>query len=211
MWREIFPISITGRKPLDRQAMARAYVAKSCYRLATTSDLRRILLAALKLREICGFVTVADVPSDATLSRAFSEFAKNGLAGRVHDAMVEEYLARELVGHISRDSTAIIGREKPAKKGVKEPGTPRKKGRLTKGAIREVPDEKNLIVRWIRVPKRLPANCPLPAIVEPRKMQRDTRHHEMIISCIWTQMISVCRSAPSLPLPRYTIVRQQFH
>lgn len=35
------------------------------------------------------------------------------LGGRGHDSMVQEYLAKELVGHINRDSTAIVGREKP--------------------------------------------------------------------------------------------------
>lgn len=142
------PINITnyrypGRKPFDRQALGRAFVAKAYYRLATTSDLRRILLAAVNLRRICGFVTADDVPSDSTFSRAFSEFATGSLGNRVHDALVKKYLSQELVGHISRDSTAIIGREKPAKK-VKEPRKPRKRGRPAKGEEREAPVEKRL-------------------------------------------------------------------
>ena len=63
---------------------------------------------------------------------------------RVHDALVEKYLSQELVGHISRDSTAIIGREKPAKKEVKKPQKPLKRGRPAKGEKREVPVEKRL-------------------------------------------------------------------
>ena len=55
-----------------------------------------------------------------------------------------EYLANELVGHISRDSTAIVGREKPVKKVAKEPTTPRKRGRPAKGAQREPAVEKRL-------------------------------------------------------------------
>jgi Transposase DDE domain/Transposase domain (DUF772) len=117
-----------GRKPLDRQALARAFVAKAYYRLATTSDLRRALLSAVNLRRICGFVAVDDIPSDSTFSRAFNEFSAGSLGSRVHDALVEKYLSQELVGHISRDSTAIIGREKPAKK-VKEQKKPKKRGR----------------------------------------------------------------------------------
>lgn len=99
-----------GRKPLDRQALARAFVAKAYYRLATTSDLRRTLLAAMNLRRVCGFVTVDDIPSDSTFSRAFSEFSAGSINCRVHDALVEKYLSQELVGHISRDSTATAGR-----------------------------------------------------------------------------------------------------
>lgn len=132
-----------GRKPLDRQACARAFVAKALYRHPTTSDLRRALQSAENLRRICGFATAGDIPSESTLSRAFAEFAAGSLGGRVHDALVKEYLAEELVGHISRDSTAIVGREKPAKK-KKEPKKPRKRGRLAKGEQREPPVEKRL-------------------------------------------------------------------
>lgn len=132
-----------GRKPLDRQACARAFVAKALYRCPTTSDLRRALQAAGNLRQICGFASCGDIPSEPTLSRAFGEFAAGSLGGRVHDALVKEYLAEELVGHISRDSTAIVGREKPAKK-VKEPKKPRKRGRPAKGEQREPTPEKRL-------------------------------------------------------------------
>lgn len=122
-----------GRKLSDRQALARAFVAKACYRYATTSDLHRALRSAINLRRICGFVTVNDIPSESTFSRAFSEFAVDSLGSQVHNALVENYLANELIGHISRDSTAIIGREKPANKAVKAPKKMRKRGRPAKG------------------------------------------------------------------------------
>ncbi len=133
-----------GRKQLDRQAMARAFVAKALYRHPTTSDLLRALRSAENLRRICGFSAFGDIPSESTFSRAFAEFAKGSLGNRVHDAMVDEYLADELVGHISRDSTAIVGREKPAKKVAPEPRMPRKRGRPAKGEQREPASEKRL-------------------------------------------------------------------
>jgi hypothetical protein len=133
-----------GRRPLDRQACARAFVAKALYRYPTTSDLRRALQSAPNLRRVCGFPADEDIPSESTLSRAFAEFAGSGLGGRVHDALVKEYLAEELVGHISRDSTAIIGREKPAKKVVTEQKKIRKRGRPVKGEQREPAVEKRL-------------------------------------------------------------------
>lgn len=132
-----------GRKPRDRQSCARAFVAKALYRYPTTSDLRRALLSTENLRRICGFATADNVPSESTLSRAFAEFATSSLGNRVHDALVNEYLEEELIGHISRDSTAIAGREKPAKK-VKAPKKPRKKGRPAKGEQREPLIEKRL-------------------------------------------------------------------
>ena len=132
-----------GRKPLDRQACARAFVAKALYRHPTTSDLRRALQSAENLRQICGFSSSGDIPSEPTLSRAFAEFSASSLGGRVHDALVKEYLAEEIVGHISRDSTAIVGRERPAKK-EKITKKPRKRGRPAKGEQREPAMEKRL-------------------------------------------------------------------
>ncbi len=49
----------------------------------------------------------------------------------MHDFLVKEHLGNELIGHISRDATAIVGREKPAKK-TKAPKVPKKKGRPAK-------------------------------------------------------------------------------
>ena len=60
------------------------------------------------LRLICGFPKHQDVPSESIFSRAFAEFAKHGLGTVVHNALVQDYLQDELIGHVSRDSTAII-------------------------------------------------------------------------------------------------------
>jgi hypothetical protein len=79
-----------------------------------------------------------------TCSRAFSEFAVESLGSQVHDARGGNYLADELIGHISRDSTAIIGREKPAKKETKAPRKPKKRGRPAKGEQRDAAPEKRL-------------------------------------------------------------------
>ena len=53
------------------------------------------------------------------------------------------YVSGELIGHVSRDSTAIIGREKAAKK-IKTVKVPRKKGRPAKGERREPQELKRL-------------------------------------------------------------------
>jgi hypothetical protein len=142
--RNITRFQYPGRKPLDRQAMARAFVAKAVYRHSTTIDLHRGLQSAINLRRICGFAASGDIPSESTFSRAFAELAEMGFGNRVHDALVQEYLSHELVGHISRDSTAIVGREKPARKEAKEPKELRKKGRPAKGEKREPTVEKRL-------------------------------------------------------------------
>lgn len=102
------------------------------------------LNSAENLRRICGFVNLGDIPSESTFSRAFGEFAASELGNRVHDPLVEQYLTEELIGHISRDSTAIAGREKPAKKLPVEPKKPGKRGRPAKDEQREPAVEKRL-------------------------------------------------------------------
>ncbi|MDP3695368.1 MAG: transposase [Desulfocapsaceae bacterium] len=132
-----------GRKPLDRQAMARAFMAKALYLHPTTRDLHRALHSAGNLRRICGFAALGDIPSESTFSRAFAEFAAGSFGNRVLDTLLKQYVAEELVGHINRDSTAIASREKPAKKVAKEVRKPRKRG-LAKGEQREPAIEKRL-------------------------------------------------------------------
>ena len=77
----------------------------------------------------------SEVPSESVFSRAFAEFADTQLTQRVHEALILKTQEDRLVGHISRDSTAIEAREKPAKKPEPEPLDPPqpKRGRPKKG------------------------------------------------------------------------------
>lgn len=112
-------------------------MAKAVYGYPFTRSLIEALRISPSLRRICGFEQVSDIPSESTFSRAFGEFAASGLGEKVHEALVAKWLKRELVGHISRDATAIEGREKPLKKDPKRQAVPRKKGRPCKGEQRE--------------------------------------------------------------------------
>jgi len=60
-----------------------------------------------------------------------------GLGDKVHEALVEQFAKPGLVGHISRDATAIEGREKPVAKMRPPKPAPRKKGRPRRGEVRE--------------------------------------------------------------------------
>ena len=71
---------------------------------------------------------------------------------------MKEHLSTELVGHVSRDSTAIVGREKPVKK-AKQTKTPRKKGRPAKGE-REPVEPKRLDVQRTQSAKEAIAELP---------------------------------------------------
>ncbi len=125
-----------GRPREDRCALARAFIAKAVWDLPTTRHLIDRVQTDATLRRLCGWSRCAEIPSEATFSRAFGEFSQSRLAERMHGHLVEETLGDELVGHISRDSTAIEGREKPAPKPRVHDRPRRKRGRPRKGEER---------------------------------------------------------------------------
>lgn len=133
-----------GRPEDDRAALARAFVAKSILNLATTRMLLDRLAIDACLRRICGWERQGEIPSEATFSRAFAEFSAEGLPAKVHEALIRETHADRLVGHISRDSTAIEAREKPKKKVALKAMPLRKKGRPKKGETRPAPEPKRI-------------------------------------------------------------------
>ena len=107
------PMRWLGRKKIDRGALARSFVAKAVYNLPTTECLIDRLANDITLRRICGFETKGSIPSSSTFSRAFKEFADNGLCDSVLAAMTKRHLSNHDVQHLSRDSTAVEAREKP--------------------------------------------------------------------------------------------------
>ena len=100
-----------GRPPRDRNAIARAFVAKAVYNLPRTGDLLERLATDEPLRLICGWKRGEALPHESTFSRAFAEFAQMELAQFVHQALIQETQRGRLIGHIARDATAIEARE----------------------------------------------------------------------------------------------------
>ena len=126
---------LPGSPPKDRGTIARAFVAKMVYNMPTTRLLLERLKTDTSLRRVCGWERVSDIPKEWTFSRSFSEFSKSQLPERVHESFIKKHYKDEIVGHNSRDSTAINAREKPLKK-VKVKAPPKKRGRPKKGEIR---------------------------------------------------------------------------
>jgi hypothetical protein len=129
-----------GQPEDDRCALACAFLAKAVLDLKTTRALIDRLQADSKLRRLCGFDLRFALPSESTFSRAFEEFATSELMQRVHASMIKATLGEQLIGHISRDSTAIEARESIAKKDKAKvaPTKPKnKRGRPAKGEVRQ--------------------------------------------------------------------------
>ena len=121
----------------DRCALARSFIAKAVLNLSTTRMLLDRLALDVKLRRICGFE--GKLSSEATFSRAFAEFAAEGLPAKVHEALIIETHKERLVGHVSRDASAIESREKAQMKPEAVAPPPRKRGRPKKGEDRPAP------------------------------------------------------------------------
>ena len=116
-----------GRPASERAALARAFVAKAGLNLPTTAMLIERVQVDKTLRRLCGWANRSQVPSEATFSRAFAEFAASELPTRLHEALVRQTHGERLVGHIARDSTAIESREKPLRPQQSEAPAPAKK------------------------------------------------------------------------------------
>ena len=114
-----------GRPLEDRAALARAFLARAVFDMPTTRALIERLEVDRRLPRLCGWSGVGRHPSEATFSRAFAEFAESSLASRLHEALVARTIQGHLVGHISRDATAVEAREKPERKRAK----PKKRGK----------------------------------------------------------------------------------
>jgi len=118
-----------GCPPKDRLTLCKAFVAKAVWDFATTRDLIDAVRHRPSLRRLCGWETLGEVPSEATFSRAFEAFARDGRPQQIHEALLKTHHGDKLVGHVSRDATAIHAREQAAHKLKKELKPSKQRGR----------------------------------------------------------------------------------
>jgi hypothetical protein len=121
-----------GCPPKDRLPLGKAFIAKAVWNLATTRELIDAIRQRPVLRRLCGWESLGDVPSEATFSRAFAAFAKHELPQRLHEATIKDHYGDKIAGHVSRDATAIEGREQARAKKPKPPRQTRRRGRRPK-------------------------------------------------------------------------------
>ena len=146
-----------GRPPKSRAAIARAFIAKMVYNMPTTRMLLERLESDKTLRSLCGWEYRYQIPHESVFSRANQDFSESRLPERVHEAMIQSRYAQEIIGHISRDSTAIHAREKAVKKESSSKPEAKKRGHPKKGEER--PKEMTRI-------ERQAAGMPLAAMLE---------------------------------------------
>jgi hypothetical protein len=211
---------LPGRPPEDRRALARAFVAKVVFKVPTTTALIERLAIDVTLRRLCGWHRAGEVPSESTFSRAAAEFAESALPSRVHEALIKETHKDRLVGHISRDATAIDARESPVKTKPHAPAAPKRhRGRPKKGEV-ITPKEPRRLERQVgqSLPQML-ADLPTACSVGMKrnakghttswigyKLHIDTADGDIPVSCLLTSA-SVHDSQVALPLATITAER----
>jgi hypothetical protein len=217
-WHGLF-----GRPLAERAALARAFVAKAVLNLPTTRMSIERVKVDKTLRRLCGWSRPCEVPSEATFSRAFAEFADGALPSRLHEALIRQTHADRLVGYIARDSTAIEGHEKPRR--PEKPEThapdrkPRKRGRPRKGE-EPAPKPPSRLERQAGMPfRQMLADLPRPCDVGVKrnakgyqetwigyKLHVDTADGDIPVSCVLTSA-SVHDSQVAIPLAKMTAGR----
>jgi len=167
----------------------------------------------------CGFEGRSAVPSESTFSRAFAEFAESSLPARVHEALIQKTHKDRLVGHISRDATAIEAREKPVKAAEAPAAAPRKRGRPKKGEA-AAPKEPRRLERQAGMTLTemladLPTACSIGTKRNAKghatswigyKLHIDTGDGDIPISCLLTSA-SLHDSQAAIPLATITASR----
>lgn len=203
-----------GRPQKDRAALARAFVAKAVYNMPTTRALIDRLNSDISLRRISGWEQKREIPDESTFSRAFAEFTESELPKLVHSALISKVYTKRVVGHISRDSTSINGREKPLKKNKKDKKT-KKRGRPKKGE--ETPKEPKRLDKQLEMTQEervadLPKPCDVGAKANSKgnreywigfKCHIDTADGDIPLGCIVTSA-SVHDSQVAIPLAEDT-------
>ncbi len=187
-------------------------MAKAVLGITTTVGLIDRLQVDKTLRRLCGFSPFKKLPNESTFSRVFAQLAERRLLERVHAELITSQLGDQLIGHISRDGTAIGAREKPQKR-----CRPRclLQGHQSHANVDDHVQAKSLKPSPSR---RSPCkcnkqqrcrwrNCPLRAIAASNAMHRATRTVGMATSCTWTRQTVVCLSVWCLPAHRCTTAK----
>ena len=208
-----------GAPPCPRLWLAHAFIAKSVYQFPLTSALIDALQSRPLLRSLCGWDSAGEVPSEATFSRAFAQFARDQLPQQLHEHIVKTYAGPKLVGHVSRDATAIEAPEQPAPKPAAAPAPPRKRGRPKRGEVRPPAPPKRLELQPTRTLAEnladLPARCDVGCKRNSKghqeswigyKLHLDTVDGDFPVSAVLTSA-SVHDSQVAIPLAQLTAQR----
>jgi hypothetical protein len=165
-----------------RLPILNAFIAKAVWNFPTTRALLDRLRHDQTLRRLCGWERWREIPSEATFSRAFAEFAASQLPQTIHEALIKKQVGPKLVGHLSYDAMAIESREKATPKVKPAPKPKAKMGRPKKGETRPVPTPRRLELQGGRTLSEnlaeLPRACDIGAKKNAKGMEQYWRGYK---------------------------------
>jgi len=204
-----------GRPAHSRANMLRAFVAKAVFNIPHTRALLERLQSDGVLRQLCGWEQAGSVPDETVFSRAFTEFAAGQVPQHVHETLIRRSYSAHLVGHISRDASAVVAREKPAAK-------PKARPRRASRRKDRKPEEMTRLERQClpqttlqQMLEELPRACDkgakkdskgLPQYWIGYKLHMDVADGQVPISCLLTSA-SLHDSQAAIPLAQLTAAR----
>ena len=160
-----------GHPPSSRVAIFKMLVLKALRNFPTTKVTLQIVRQSPVLRRLCGWESVANVPSESTVSRAYDQFAQDEIASLVHADFVQASLGRDGVFHVSHDSSAIDAREK----GQRKPQTDEEKAQTSLGAQRNRTADENFAL--------LPQHCDWGCKRDSKGKGKTWRGYKLHVSC----------------------------
>jgi len=187
-----------GAPSCPRTWLAQAFSAQRADQFPPTGALLDALQSRPLLRQLCGWDSAGEIPSEPTFSRAFAAFAQDPVPQQIHEQRVKTHAEPKRVGHVSRDATAIEAPERPAAKpAVAAPAAPRKRGRSQRGEECVRPGRPSAgnskgRARWPGIWPTCPRAMPWVASATARA----TRKVGSVTSSIGTPGTGISRSAP---------------
>jgi transposase, IS5 family len=112
--KQLRSASPQGAKPINREAILRAFLASPLEGISTFTGLHDRLDRDIRFRYQCGFRLVEPAPSISTLSRVFAAITELGIAKQLFHDLVSLCQNEGIIDgtHIAIDSTAIKAYEK---------------------------------------------------------------------------------------------------
>ena len=160
-----------GHPPSSRFSIFKMLVLKALRNFPDTKATLAIIRRSPVLRRLCGWESVAAVPSESTVSRAYNQFAQDEIASFIHSDFVKAALGRNGVFHVSHDSSAIDAREK----GQRKPQTEEEKAMTSLGAQRNRTADENFAL--------LPQHCDWGCKRDSKGKKKTWRGYKLHVSC----------------------------
>ena len=97
----------TGRPPVDRMAVFKAFLFKAVHDVPSTKELIERLKLEPQSRRLCGWLWPENVPCESSFSEVNGEFTERGFSEKWFDDYVKEFIGSDGRKSVSYDSAPV--------------------------------------------------------------------------------------------------------